>query len=60
MNSKKSSPEFENFDRTMRELMSVPHDEINAALDAEKATKKKKRKSKKKPSALDRVDRDGD
>ena len=48
--------EFDNFDRTMRELMSVPHDEIKAALDAEKLQKKKKRKAKKKPSASDRAD----
>lgn len=49
--------EFDNFDHTMRSLMSVPHDEIKAALDAEKTEKsqKKKRKAKKKPSALGRV-----
>jgi hypothetical protein len=51
--------EFENFDRTMRDLMSVPHSEIKAALDAEKAVKKKKRKANKKPSASGRADRDG-
>lgn len=38
--------EFENFDRTMRDLMSVPHDEIKAALDAEKSAKKRKTKLK--------------
>jgi hypothetical protein len=27
----RSSAEFDNFDRTMRNLMSVPHDEIKAA-----------------------------
>jgi hypothetical protein len=53
----KASKEFENFDRTMRDLMSVPHDEIKAALDAEKAAKKKKRKAKK-PSASDRAAND--
>jgi hypothetical protein len=47
--------EFDKFDRTMRDLMSVPHDEIKAALDAEKAQKQKKRKAKK-PSASDHVD----
>jgi hypothetical protein len=53
--------EYENFDRTMRDLMSVPHGEIKAALDAEKAEKeKKKRKAKKQPSALGHADRDGD
>lgn len=56
----KQSDEFENFDRTMRNLISVPHDEIKAALDAEKAAKKRKKKRKaKKPSALDRVSSDG-
>jgi hypothetical protein len=52
----KRSLEFENFDRTMRDLMSVPHDEIKAALDAEKAEKQKKQKRKaKKPSASGRA-----
>jgi hypothetical protein len=51
----KTSAEFDNFDRTMRELMSVPHSEIKAELDAEKASKKKKRKAKK-PSASDHAD----
>jgi hypothetical protein len=52
----KASKEFENFDRTMRDLMSVPHDEIKAALDAEKATKKKRKAASKKPSASGRAD----
>jgi hypothetical protein len=43
---KKGESEFRNFDRTMRALMSVPHDEIKAALDAEKAEKKTKPKRK--------------
>lgn len=44
MNRKQSqSQEFENFDRTMRDLMKVPHSEIKAKLDAEKAAKKKKK-----------------
>jgi len=54
----KSQSEFENFDRTMRDLMSVPHSEIKVALDAEKAAKKK-RKAKKKSSASGRAGRDG-
>jgi hypothetical protein len=58
MASSKTS-EFENFDRTMRDLMSVPHEEIKAALDAEKAGKKKKRKAKKKPSASGHADHAG-
>jgi hypothetical protein len=38
---KNKTDEFKNFDRTMRELMKVPHSEIKAKLEAEKATKKK-------------------
>jgi hypothetical protein len=53
--------EFQNFDRTMRDLMSVPHSEIKAALDAEKAEKARKKKRKaKKPSASGRAASDGD
>ena len=55
MNRETKSPEYENFDRTMRELMKVSHSEIKAEIDAEKAGKKK-RKAKKKPSASDHVD----
>lgn len=55
------SQEFENFDRTMRELIQVPHGEIKAALDAEKAAKKgRERRKTKKPSASDRAAHDGD
>ncbi len=56
---KTQSREFENFDNTMRQLMKVPHTEIKAALDAEKAAKKK-RKTKKKSSASGRADADKD
>ncbi len=57
----RSRSEFENFDRTMRDLMSVPHSEIKAALDAEKVAKKGKKKRKaKKSSASDRAVNDGD
>ena len=31
--------EYESFDRIMRKLISVPHSEIKAKLDAEKAAK---------------------
>jgi hypothetical protein len=48
--------EFDNFDRTMRDLMSVPHEEIKAALDAEKAEKQRNKRKAKKPSASDRED----
>jgi hypothetical protein len=51
----KPTREFDNFDRTMRDLMSVPHSEIKAALDAEKATKKRKKKRKtEKPTVAQR------
>ena len=50
-----ASEEFKKFDRMMQELMHVPHSEIKAKLDAEKAEKKKKRKAK--PSASDRASR---
>jgi len=41
---KKETKEFEHFDRTMRDLMKVPHSEIKAKLDAEKGAKKRKPK----------------
>jgi hypothetical protein len=46
----KRSEEFESFDRTMRKLVSVPHSEIKAKLDAEKV-EKQGRKANKKASA---------
>jgi hypothetical protein len=39
----KKEPEFENFDRTMRSLLKVPHSEIKAKLEAEKKAKKRKK-----------------
>jgi hypothetical protein len=39
----KDKTEYENFEHTMRELMKVPHSEIKAKLDEEKAAKKKKK-----------------
>jgi hypothetical protein len=45
--TKTQSSEYDNFDRTMRELIKVPHSAVRAALDAEKAAKQKKRKIKK-------------
>jgi hypothetical protein len=56
---KQSNNEFDKFDQTMKALMSVPHEEIKAALEAEKAAKKK-RKIKKKSSASGRADADKD
>jgi hypothetical protein len=58
--AQRESVEYENFDRTMRDLMKVPHDEIKAALDAERAEKQKKKRKAKKPSASGRAGRDGD
>jgi hypothetical protein len=37
--------EFDNFDATMHKLIQVPHSEIKAKLDTEKAAKKRKKKS---------------
>ena len=42
--------EYDNFDRTMKELIKVPHSQLKAQLDAEK--KGKKRKKSKKSSAF--------
>lgn len=42
----KRTSEFDNFDLTMRELLKVPHAEIKAKLDAEKAAKKRKKSKK--------------
>ena len=39
----KKITEFENFERTVRELLKVPHTEIKAKLDAEKQKKKDKK-----------------
>jgi hypothetical protein len=40
----KQQSEYDKFDSTMRKLLSVPHSEIKAKLDAEKAAKKRKPK----------------
>jgi hypothetical protein len=40
----RKTKEYENFDRTMRQLVKVSHTELKAALDAEKAAKKRKPK----------------
>lgn len=44
--------EFDKFDRTMRDLVKVPHSEVKTKLDAEKAAKGKKRKPKKQKDKL--------
>ncbi len=38
------NPEYEKFDSFMTKLLKVPHSEIKAKLDAEKAGKKRKTK----------------
>ena len=50
----KKSKEYENFDRTMSELLKVSHGEIKAKLDAEKLAKKRK-KSKKSSASREAV-----
>lgn len=40
-----TNQEFNNFDRTMRKLLKVSHADLKAALDAEKAAKKRKPKT---------------
>jgi hypothetical protein len=45
----KTSSEFDNFDRAMRALMKVPHSEIKARLDAEKAERAKRPKKRGRP-----------
>jgi hypothetical protein len=41
----KNGSEFQKFDSTMRKLIAVPHSEIKAKLEAEKAEKAKKKVS---------------
>jgi hypothetical protein len=53
----RNSDQFDNFDHTMRKLMSVSHSEIKAKLDAEKAAKKSKRDQPKPRSKEDLNDR---
>ncbi len=49
--------EFDNFDALTREVLTVPHSEIKAKLEAEKAAKKRKKAKKSSASrvANDRV-----
>ena len=56
----KRNQEFENFDKGMEQLLKVSHDDLKAALDAEKAAKAKKKRKAKKPSAEGRAVRDDD
>ena len=54
MPKEKVSVEYKRFDDTMHQLMRVSHTELRAALDAEKAAKKRKPKT----SASGRASRD--
>ena len=56
---RKNNEEFERFDKGMGALLKVSHDDLKAALDAEKAAKAKK-KRKPKTSASGRAFRDKD
>lgn len=64
MTSQKGTEEFDNFDRTMRDLMKVSHSEIKAKLDAEKADKSRRSKKRGRPIGTnrpsDRVSNDKD
>lgn len=51
----KPNSEYENFDRTMRELIKVSHDEIKGKLDAEKAEKNKRPKKRGRPLGSSRA-----
>ena len=59
MSKMKENQEYDRFDKTMRNLMKVSHDDIRAKLEAEKAAKNKKRKAKK-PSASDHASSEKD
>jgi len=43
MDIKKKQNEYDNFESLARQLINVPHDEVKAKLDAEKAAKKRKK-----------------
>ena len=42
----KKTNAYDNFERTVRELIKVPHSEIKAKLEEEKAAKKRKKSRK--------------
>ena len=44
MKNSKDTSEYDNFDHMMQKLIKVPHSDIKAKLDAEKAAKKRKPK----------------
>lgn len=51
----KEESDYERFDRTMRNLIKVPHSEVKAKLDAEKAQKQKRKRKAKTLSASGRA-----
>lgn len=57
MGEQKVNPEFDRFKDAMKKLMAVPHSEIKAHLDAEKAAKRLKRTRKSKYAAFRELNR---
>jgi hypothetical protein len=56
---KKSNPEWDRFTAAMKQIVSVPHSDIKAHLDAEKAAKRLKRTRKSKLAAFRAVNNSG-
>jgi len=54
---RKTNAEYEAFEGTMRDLLKVPHSEIKAKLDAEKARKRRKKAKQSSASGRARDDR---
>ena len=54
-----SNPEWEKFRDAMKQIVSVPHSEIKAHLDKEKAAKKLKRTRKSRYAAFRAVNKNG-
>lgn len=52
----KKQSQYTTFDRMMRKLLSIPHREVKAKLDAERAAKKRK-KSRKSSASREANDR---
>jgi hypothetical protein len=55
LKTSESNPSWEKFQDAMRQIVSVPHAEIKAHLDAEKEAKKLKRTRKSKYAAFRKV-----
>lgn len=56
---KPKSTEFENFDKTMRGLLSVPHSELQKKLEEEKQAKAKQKKKRSTSTASVRASSSG-